>query len=281
MDNEQVVEASPEELQEAGSMGWADKDKWRGKPEDWVDAKTFLEKGRQVLPIVRASNDRLKGQLDAEAQARRELEGRLAASEATLAALEEAHEADTAAQVEAARAELKTQLAEASREGDHEAVADLTQKMTDLAGKAPEKKEDKKPVMQQQKAPPEIIQWYKDNPEFINDPRSVALGNVISQELRQKGVTIVGPAFLDMVAAEVEKERGKPQSRRAAGKVEGGNGGAGGRSDDGGGGKTYADLPADAKAACDKAANRLVGANRAHKDVASWRASYVKQYYQG
>ena len=64
-------------------------------------------------------------------------------------------------------------------------------------------------------------------------------------------------------------------------KALGGNGGTG-RSGGGGGGpagKSYSDLPADAKAYCEKSAGRFVGPGKRYKDVDSWRKGYAKSYF--
>ncbi len=116
------------------------------------------------------------------------------------------------------------------------------------------------------------------NAEFMADPRRVALANAITVELRAAGDKTVGAVFLDTVASEVDKALGA--RRGGVTRVASGAGSA--RREAGGGGgvtKTYADLPAEAKAACDSMSKRLVGPNRKHKDEASWRASYTKQYF--
>ena len=68
---------------------------------------------------------------------------------------------------------------------------------------------------------------------------------------------------------------------RGTDKVQGGRGPSGGGGGSGGRQKTYADLPADAKAACDSYASKLVGPGRAHKDLASWQAQYAKDFFAG
>ena len=47
-----------------------------------------------------------------------------------------------------------------------------------------------------------------------------------------------------------------------------------------GGGKTYNDLPPDAKIACDGWSKQLVGEGRRHKTLADWRASYTKTFFE-
>lgn len=292
-DDAEVLAAQEKEKmeKEARGMGWKPREEYRGKEEHWVDAPAFVEKGKQILPIMQRHNEQLVNQV-------RELSGRVEAlasahkaAEATIEALETSHADDVKAQVEKARADLKGELAVAYREGDHATAAELTDKLSRLnsanleaGGEAdPDLKNGKgkheDPPARQQPHP-EVKAWYERNPDFLSNPRKVALANIVAAELRAEGDKSFGAEFLDRVAEAVDKEmlgaRGGGTSR-----VEGDRGGRGGAGGGGGGGeKSYADLPSDAKAACDKMAARLVGPNRAHKDITSWRKSYATQYFK-
>ena len=282
----EVLEPTEVELKEAREMGWADKDKWRGKEEDWVDAKTFLEKGKQVLPIVAAHNKRLRGDLDTLGGELASVKAALDGANAAIEALQASHDEDTKAQVEAARAKLKTELAAASRDGDHEAVADLTDQMTRLNTADDKADKDEKgdkgngKDRQEPQLHPEVVSWFTEHPDFAKDRRRIALARAIADEKRTAGDKRVGAAFLDEVAEEVEQVLGGAGGNNGASRVAGGNGGTSRSNAANGGGKSYADLPAEAKAACDKMAARLVGENRAHKTIDSWRKSYTQQYYK-
>ena len=59
MENEVSQEIEPKVLQEAESQGWVSKDKFRGNEQDWVDANTFVKRGREILPILRKNNENL------------------------------------------------------------------------------------------------------------------------------------------------------------------------------------------------------------------------------
>lgn len=272
-----------EQISEAKSLGWAPKEEWRGAPEKWVDADEFLKRGLGIHHL-RDSNKKLESTLSQVTGRLSSMEQALKAANATIQALEESHDEDTKAQVEAARAELREQLADASREGRHEDVAELTDKLTQLnsaedhreekGGKG--KKSDDEPAAPQ--IHPEVKTWFSENPDFVADKRRVALANVVAAEMRQAGDTRIGKVFMDAVAEEVEKTLGPV--KRGTSKAEGGNGGSGRKGgDENGGGKTYNDLPKEAKEACERMGKRLVGANRAHKDMDSWRKSYAKQYF--
>ncbi|CAB4183418.1 hypothetical protein UFOVP1078_64, partial [uncultured Caudovirales phage] len=51
-------------IQEAVSQGWVSKDKYRGDEKDWVDAETFVKRGREILPILRKNNENLLKELN-------------------------------------------------------------------------------------------------------------------------------------------------------------------------------------------------------------------------
>lgn len=276
--------SSAEEIAAAKMEGWVDGDQFEGREgKAWVPAKEFLEKGKHILPIVQKKNEELSRQVA-------ELSSRLAIAEsasraqaAALVVLEASHDEDTKVQVEAARAELKEALAAAHEAGDHAQIAELTGKMVDLKDAERDAAAKKKAEEAAAKGNggmlelhPEVKAWFESHKEFIANPRKAALANAISAEMRQKGDKRIGKVFLDDVQAETELALAGGQKRGGDGKVESSQGGGDrGAGDE----KTYSDLPADAKAICDSQSKRLVGPGRAHQTVASWRKSYVSQYF--
>lgn len=288
-DNTERVEVE----KQARLFGWVPKEEYKGEEKSWLDAPEFVERGKQILPIVQSNNKRLMGQIHQMNSELSSVQESLKAADATIRALEESRDKDVKAQVEATRRQLKEELVQASRDGDHAAVADLTDQMTRLTAaerRADDEGEDegeelpRKSARGEDKIPPamkaEVEDWYGRNPEFRTNARKIGLGRAISVEFRQAGDLRVGAEFLDAVAEEVDKALGG-SPRGGSSKVSGDNGGRGRQTGGAGGGqKTYADLPAEARAACDKMAARLVGPNRAHKDIKSWRDSYVTQYYK-
>ena len=264
---------------EARTLGWVPQEEWKGDASHWVDAKTFLERGRSVMPILQSNNKRLQGQIEQMASRMASMENSLKAANATIEALEKSHDEDVKEQVEAVRKGLKEELVRASKEGDHESVAELVEKLAEVNASAKvlddeggKKKEEKKT----DDIPPEVKAWYEKNPTFMADPIKVSLSNGVATKMRQEGNLKVGAAFLDEVAEKVEEILG---GGGGASKVSSGNGGSGRSGSGAGGGKTYADLPAEAKEVCERQAKRLVGPNRAHKDIDSWRKSYATQYF--
>jgi alpha-galactosidase/6-phospho-beta-glucosidase family protein len=67
MSEENVInnEVAPEVVKEAESQGWVPKERFRGNESDWVDADTFVKRGREILPILRKNNENLVKDLQA------------------------------------------------------------------------------------------------------------------------------------------------------------------------------------------------------------------------
>lgn len=275
---------SPEVIREARNMGWAPQDKWKGDPKEWINADEFIERNKTFIPVLRANNQKLEAEL-------RETRGMIAqqaeslrSANAAIAALEESQTEATQVQAEEALEEIERQIEEASTNGEHRQVAKLTRKMVELQtsmkgadGKGG--KEDKADPPARPRIPPEVVNWFEEHPEF-KEPRRAALANAIADELRKKGDTRLGREFLDDVATEVNSYLGENPGAGAS-RVSGDNGGSR-RSNggSGGGGKTYADLPADARAACNKMASKFVGEGKKYKTEAAWQKSYATKYFE-
>ena len=61
-------EIAQEVFQEAESQGWVPKERFRGNEADWVDADTFVKRGREILPILRKNNENLVKDLQSTKQ---------------------------------------------------------------------------------------------------------------------------------------------------------------------------------------------------------------------
>lgn len=280
--------SSPEIIAQAREMGHRPRTEFKGDPEKWVDAKTFLDRGEHVLPIVKANADRLRKENAALHSRQNELEAAVTASQETMKALEKYHQDDVKQKVDAARAKLKAELVAAKKEGNVEAEVELTDELGKLNAAVDIStaidSDDKKIVKRDTKdytKEPEFIAWTEDNEWFGKDKARTAIAYQVAMEIKQENPNLKGRAYLDRVTEETNKEVTRLGGGRSAPqrKVEGGKGGAGGNNGGNGGGKTYADLPADAKKACDSFEKDLVGPNRRYKDRTEWRASYVKQHF--
>lgn len=272
--------------QRASQLGWKPQEQFQGDPEKWVSAEEFLDRADHVMPILRENNRRLQGELAAETAARKKLEGAIADMRDSLEAMKEYQSTETERQVKKARGELLAQLKQAKTDGDVDLEVRLTSELSQVDAdlrvaedaKAAEKKEKKSEQNSSgnTELPPSFVAWKDRNKWYGEDLRKTALANGIAAELRKDPANahLVHEAFFARLDEELKAEFGA----RGDSKVEGD---AGGRPGGGGGGgkKSYAALPADAKAVCDRQESRMVGSNRAFKDQAAWRAHYATQYF--
>lgn len=292
-DGDVVLEskATPEQQAEAVKIGWAPPDQFKGDKTKWVDADVYLERGQQILPILRENNRRLSGELAARDQQIAKLTSLVDASQDSIKALQDFHAEDTKTKVEQARKDLIKGIVEARKADDVEGEVTLSAELTRLeaaqsaaaarpaggddgaGGNDAGNKGGPDPA-----ADPAFLQWKAETPWFGTDRRKTAVAMAIAHEMRldpQYG-GLRGRQFLDAVTAEVEKTVKGP-ARPANDKVEGSRGGGGGSS---GNGKSYTDLPVEAKQTCERQASRMVGEGRAFKDMKAWQTYYADRFFE-
>ena len=268
----------PEVVREARELGWVPKEQFRGDTTRWVDADVFVQRGHEVMPLLKANNARLLGEVHTLKETLRETND-------AIVELRKLSEETTRERVRAAKAEVMAQLKTAKEEQNVEAELALTEKLVDI--RAAERADVAKPAAPPPPAPsavdPAFTAWAArpENSWFGVDKRRTALATGIAQELRadRSNDHIVGVAFYEKVAAEVADTLGGG-APLPADRVEGSRGGSGGSGTNGSGGGTkgYNALPADAKAACDKQAKQFVGKGD-FKTQTDWRTYYANLYF--
>jgi hypothetical protein len=291
---------TPAELESAARrMGWRPKEEFHGAEADWVDAKTFVDNGKRILPIVNAN---LARERERNAALQTELEGtksRVAELSQTVDSLKTFQAEVAHQQRERIRAEEMAKLKAAREVGDVEAevkaldkiaetreepveakartvVADAQAKANGVDHEAEGARRVQRPVT------PTAREWAAENSWFGTDPvkTDVALG--INARLAAQGgfEGLDERQRLDLIARETLKHfnPAPPAAAAAASRVEGGGRSAEGGGDAGGGG--FDNLPADVRAAADEQGERLglIGPNKAFKTKAEWREYYARVY---
>lgn len=274
----------------ARALGWRPQTEFKGDPKNFVDAATFVERGEQMLPIIKAEKRELEGRVQ-------QTEGELAQTRQALNETREALEGMKEFRTEMTReknerkkTELVGKIREAREAGNVEREMELQGELNKL-GQPEAAKPGANGGGGTRREPPASGEeltttkwwkdWIKDNNDWFGvDARRTNVAMAIAQELRIAPATRNLPPeqFLQKLSSELDSTVG-PVRRAAASKVEGSGGGEGGGGG-GGQGKSFADLPADAQAACDRAGKRVVGANRAYKTQDEWRKQYVKEYFE-
>lgn len=286
-ETEQAEEVSPEIVEEATSLGWVPKDKWRGKESDWSPADEFVEKGRHVLPIMAENNKRLRADLLTRDAKIATLESAVANSEKAIAALEKHFTAANKAQVVQAKKDLMEQIRVARESGDVDGEFALVEQLESVrvdekAATASQEKKEETPNKQEDNSKyltPDVIQWGKDNPWYESDKKLQKMMDRTCQDLRDDGETATGAEFLELARKEMEARRDfwSGYKKPPASKVEGGAPGRGGNT--GNSSKSFNSLPADARKACHEDNDILVGTGKKYKNVKDWEDAYAKIYY--
>lgn len=270
----------------AKEMGWVPQEDFKGDPKNWRDAEEFVSRGEEILPIVRKDNERLRAEVAQTKAETARLKAMVDAGQEAIVELKAFHTEDTRRQVEKAQRDLRAGIKQAKADGNEDLEETLREELTEINAALKEAGEtrtkDTREAPPQPVVDPALIAWRADNPWFEVDTKRTALTVAIAQELRAdpKNATLLGKAFYEKAAAGAD-EILNPRPGRGHSKLEegggGGQGGGGGGSD----GKTFRDLPSEARTVCDKQASKLVGEGRAFKTQEAWRKHYVEQYFLG
>jgi len=247
-------EVSPEVQHEAESQGWVPKERFRGNESDWVDADTFVKRGREILPILRKNNENLIKDLQATKDQLKEFRE---AAEEFKKFQRESYERK-AQEYESQIQEIKESRAQAISDGDGQKVNALDDALDQAKENFKEAKQAVKDVVsaKEPEPTPEAIDpglqaWLDRNTWFGQDKRLTGMVNGIGESLRLEFPLLKGQAFLDkldeVLAEEFPNKFGKKQSPSS--RVESGSGR---QSRSGGNAQSYDNLPSEAKSACDR-----------------------------
>lgn len=217
----------------ARRMGWVPKEEFKGDPNKWRPADEFVERGENELPIMR---ERLRHQ-----------DKQLAELKETIKQFADYHSKTEQRAYQQAYTDLKQRQIQAVADGNTAEFVKLDGEIQKLTTEIAEAK----PITVPQDDPtehPEYKAWKTKNGWFESDKEMTAYANNIGAYIRQT-TDLSGMDFLHAVTKEVKAKfpsKFENPRRNEAPAVEGSS--ASPRK----GGKSYADLPAEAKAACDK-----------------------------
>lgn len=241
---------------EAKAQGWTPETEYHGK-RPWVDAETFVRRGEELAPFLQANNKALE-------KALKERDAELKAIRKTLEEFGEHHSKTEERAYKRVLAELTTRQAEAVENNDVTAVRAITEEISDLKAEA-------KAAPKVQPADPNADfnaaygPWLEANAWFETDKAMKAYATTLYGDFAEH----VPPdrrlaEITKAVKAEFPHKFTNP-NRDLPGTVEGApNGGRPPR------GKSYSDLPPEAKAICDDFVKSIKGFTRER---------YVKDYF--
>jgi hypothetical protein len=254
-DENEPSSIAPEVLQEAESQGWVPKERFRGNESDWVDADMFVKRGREILPILRKNNENLIKDLN---QTKEQLKEFRQAAEEFKKFQQEAYERK-ASDYEQRIRDIKESRAQAISDGDGQRVNVLDEALDVAKEDLKEAKQAAKDVVIAPEPPqapesvdPNLQVWLDKNTWFGQDRRLTSIANGLGENLRLEFPSLKGQPFLDkldeVLAEEFPDKFGKKRTTPGS-RVESGSGR---QSRGGGNAQSYDNLPADAKAACDR-----------------------------
>jgi hypothetical protein len=248
-------EIAQEVLQEASSQGWVPKDRFRGNESDWVDADTFVKRGREILPILRKNNENLMKDLNATKEQLRDFRE---AAEEFKKFQRESYERK-ASDYEKRIAEIKESRAQAISDGDGQKVNALDDALDLAKDELKEAKQAVKDVVSTPEIPetpasvdPNLQVWLDRNNWFGQDKRLTTVANGIGESLRLEFPGLKGQPFLDKLDEVLQEEfpdKFGKKKQSPSSRVESGSGR---QSRSGGSAQSYDNLPPEAKAACDR-----------------------------
>lgn len=252
---------------EASRMGWADEESWKGDPEQWVDAKTFVKRGDEFLPYLKADRNRLLSEVQKLNQKMSDRDKRFEQYQEHQKSLLDIEKK----RKDAALLSLKEQKKAAIDDNDGELVVALEDQMKAIEEiTIPEIKEE--PVEENPKEHPDFVTWRSDNDWYVNDPVLETYANGVAGRLMERGTTLKGRAFLDEVTKTVKQEMAHKftnPKRKKPGTV------APNRTQPQNKKKGFADLPAEAKQACEGFVEEGLYAN-----TPEGRDEYAAEYFE-
>lgn len=229
-------EITDEEKDRARRMGWADEDHFRGDKSKWVDARTFLKKGDEMLPVLR---ERLRKQDDDIKHMRGELQ----------------QVVQTQGEFErATRERVEREFAERKRQAVEQADTDAYDSVDKEEQQWREKQKPSAPPATAPRGNAILEAWKSKNDWFETDPELTEFADDISGVITARQPHLKGTAkLLDKIAERTKQafpDKFQNPRREGSSAVEGATGPTGGRGN--GRKKTYNDLPQQARAKCDE-----------------------------
>ena len=271
---------SDEVEDKARTMGWLPEEDFRGDKKNWVDAETYVKRGEEFVPFLKANNRKLESKLSEVTSEVTSLKETLAQATETIEALKEFNSERNRENAEVLRKQILKEISEAREAGDVEKEETLRDTLAETreaikeAKVTPKEKEEVKPANPEDS--PEWKAWLGDNDWFNTDRtmRAVA-AQIASDNLNNAEFVKMKPKERwDWVRDQARKELKRDVPKKVISDVEGG----GNRGSESNGGKNFSDLPKEAKDACDRWAEKLVKKGGAWETKEAYRKHYAEQY---
>lgn len=246
---------------EARKFGWVPQEEFKGDPSQWRDADEFLKRGREINGYLRKDLEKITGK-------NAQLESELREVKEVMKEFKKFHEETEDRAYKRALTDLKKQKVEAIQTGDAEAVIAIDEQLDELK-EARQTKPTEAPAPNNAAQQAILNEWIGENTWIQSDIALQAAANGFTDIVRAENPGLVGRAFLDKVKEKVQEafpDKFRNTTRDIPSAVEGGTSTARSTTTK----KSYANLPAEAKSACD----RFV------KQGLMTQEQYITEYFQ-
>ena len=236
---------------QARLQGWRPQEEWTGDPDDWKSAEQFVKDGHEINALLKKNVSRLVNDTS-------QLKQQLSERDELITRLLKNHENDKKEAVEDAIKQLKKEHRHALKEDDDltaSEIEDEIEKKQKVLDDLNSQKDE--PVAKKDAPPPEFLDWVDENKWYTEDPLMAADADALGKQLIDSGRFQSYDAVLKAVTRKMKRmypeafeDKGKPAKPTSGSPVEGGSRGTTTTTQKKG--RTYNDLPADAKAQCDR-----------------------------
>ena len=264
------TEVNVEVEKNARHFGWVSKEEFRGNPDDWVDAETFEKRGKEINPILRSNNERLKKELEATQKKHADEIAELRSATEEFKAFQKDSFEKKQKQLQDELQSLKTQRKEAMRENDVDLVEEIEDRIEAVKEEQSVKPEIK---VEPKKAEtvvldPSLSEWMGKNEWFGVDVENTEIVNALGAAVRRQFPNLIGKEFLAKLDERIDQKlpdlRGGTQSQRDTVDSSTTRGSPSAKK------KSYDNLPADAKAACDKYVKQKLMSKEEYVNMYDW-----------
>lgn len=249
--------------EKAAKMGWVPQEEWKGDPDKWRPAEEFVERGENIVPIMRERIDKLEKEL--------EVISKLNKSE--LKKVRESAYEQAKKEYEKELATLNKEKFEAIQEADVDKYQQIEGKISKL--QKPEAPKEESPQVN-----PVFEEWHQKNPWYAPDISNVGdadetltlFANAIAGKIQAEKPGLPPDKFFAEVEKRVRAEfphKFENPKRKEPGIAESGHAAAPKSK------KTFADLPDEAKRAYSRTAERLKRQGREYS-----KEEYAKAYFE-
>jgi hypothetical protein len=249
--------------EKAAKMGWVPQEEWKGDPEKWRPAEEFVERGENIVPIMRERIEKLEKELEVISKLNKSELKKVRESAYEQAKKEYEKELET----------LNKEKFEAIQEADVEKYQQVEGKISKL--KKPDEIQDEVPQVN-----PVFEDWRKKNSWYAPDLTDIGdadealtlFANAIGGKIQAEKPGMPPEEFFAEVEKRVRAEfphKFENPKRKEPGLAESGHQSASKSK------KSFADLPDDAKSAYRRIADRMKSKGREYN-----KEDYAKAYFE-